>query len=115
MDVGSTRAWLKKDEFIATADSNIEFIAAGSDQIELIGAGVGESAANGPSAQTRDRYERHAAPCSLVQGTWWQASMIVSVVALTSFGSDPSHPKRIASPGRFTVSQLPKASAPFPQ
>ena len=92
MDVESRRAWLKKGEFIATAGSNIEFIAEGSDQIDLIGAGVDESAANSPSAHSRYRYERHAAPCSLLQGTRWQASMIVSVEALTSFGSDPSHP-----------------------
>ena len=37
------------DEFIATADSNIEFITAG-DQIDLIGASVSKGTAKGPGA-----------------------------------------------------------------
>ncbi len=49
MEVGSRRAYLKHDEFVATADSNIEFITAG-DQIDLIGTSLGKGTAKGPGA-----------------------------------------------------------------
>src|SRR5262249_17543290 len=50
-------------------------------------------AAKSPSAHRRARYKRHAAPRSLLQRIRWQASMIVSVAALTSFGPDRArHP-----------------------
>ena len=92
MEVGSRRAWLQYGKFIAAADSNIEFITAGGRQIDLIGPRIGESAAEGPSAQRRGGYKRDAAPGSLPR-VRWQASMIVSARALTSLGAECHSPR----------------------
>ena len=91
MEVGSRRAWLWYNEFIATADRNIKFITAARGQIDLIGTRIGKSAAQGPGAQRRDGYKRHATPRSLPR-IRWQASMIVSARALTSLDAECHSP-----------------------
>ncbi len=59
-------------EFIATAESKIEFITTDAGQIDLIRLRIGKSAAKGPGAQRRDRCKRHAARRSLLRIPKWR-------------------------------------------